>query len=116
MLYLQLPLLPWGGGGGGGSTAKGTALKSGSDADLVVFADPLESYISQKNERCNIIKEIHKQPEACQREKDFEVKFEISKWKAPRVLSLTLKSKVLNGSVDFDVRPAFNARGKTPEI
>lgn len=85
------------GGGGGGrwwSTAKGTALKSGSHADLVVFAEPLKSYTSQDNERCNIIKEIHKQLEACQ-QKDFEVKFEISKWKAPRVLSLTLKSKVL---------------------
>ncbi|XP_059974523.1 2'-5'-oligoadenylate synthase 2 isoform X1 [Mesoplodon densirostris] len=96
----------------GGSTAKGTALKSGSDADLVVFVDSLKSYTSQKNERCNIIKEIHKQLEACQQEKDFEVKFEISKWKAPRVLSFTLKSKVLNESVDFDVLPAFNALGE----
>ncbi|XP_068419766.1 2'-5'-oligoadenylate synthase 2 isoform X1 [Eschrichtius robustus] len=96
----------------GGSTAKGTALKSGSDADLVVFVDSLKSYTSQKNERCRIIKEIHKQLEACQQEKDFEVKFEISKWKAPRVLSFTLKSKVLNQSVDFDVLPAFNALGE----
>ena len=78
--------------------------------------DSLKSYTSQKNERCRIIKEIHKQLEACQQEKDFEVKFEISKWKAPRVLSFTLKSKVLNESVDFDVLPAFNALGKTPKI
>uniref|UniRef100_A0A8C6AH53 2'-5'-oligoadenylate synthetase 2 n=1 Tax=Monodon monoceros TaxID=40151 RepID=A0A8C6AH53_MONMO len=103
-------------GRGGWSTAKGTALKSSSHADLVVFADPLKSYTSQKNERCNIIKEIHKQLEACQQEKDFEVKFEISKWKAPRVLSLTLKSKVLNESVDFDVLPAFNALGELKSV
>uniref|UniRef100_A0A480S5S1 2'-5' oligoadenylate synthase n=2 Tax=Sus scrofa TaxID=9823 RepID=A0A480S5S1_PIG len=94
----------------GGSTAKGTALKN-SDADLVVFTDLLKSYTSQKNERCTIIKEIHKQLEACQQAQDFEVTFEISKWKAPRVLSFSLKSKVLNECVHFDVLPAFNALG-----
>ncbi|XP_065760645.1 2'-5'-oligoadenylate synthase 2-like isoform X1 [Muntiacus reevesi] len=96
----------------GGSTAKGTALKTGSNANLVVFADSLKSYTFPKNERCNIIKEIHKQLEACQQKKDFEVKFEISKWKAPWVLSFTLKSKVLNESVDFEVLPAFDALGE----
>ncbi|XP_043757618.1 2'-5'-oligoadenylate synthase 2 [Cervus elaphus] len=95
-----------------GSTAKGTALKTGSDANLVVFADSLKSYTSPKNERCNIIREIHKQLEACQQQKDFEVKFEISKWKAPWVLSFTLKSKVLNESIDFHVVPAFDALGE----
>ena len=69
-----------------------------------------------KSRDINIIKEIHEQLEACQQEKDFEVKFEISKWKPPWVLSFTLKSKVLNESVDFDVLPAFNALGKIPEI
>uniref|UniRef100_A0A8C0KYM0 2'-5'-oligoadenylate synthetase 2 n=1 Tax=Canis lupus dingo TaxID=286419 RepID=A0A8C0KYM0_CANLU len=96
----------------GGSTGKGTALKTGSDADLVVFPDSLKSYTSQKNERCRIIKEIHKQLVACQQEKEFAVKFEISKWKAPRVLSFSLKSKVLNESVNFDVLPAFNVLGQ----
>ncbi|XP_042817443.1 2'-5'-oligoadenylate synthase 3 isoform X3 [Panthera tigris] len=96
----------------GGSTGKGTALKTGSDADLVVFPDSLKSYTSQKSERCRIIKEIRKQLEACQQEKKLEVKFEISKWKAPRVLSFSLKSRVLNERVDFDVLPAFNALGQ----
>ncbi|XDA85659.1 hypothetical protein R6Z07F_015182 [Ovis aries] len=104
----QFAFLPW----GGGSTAKGTALKTGSDASFVVFTDSLKSYTSPKNESCNIIKEIHEQLEACQQQKDFEVKFEISKWKPPWVLSFTLKSKVLNESVDFDVLPAFNALGE----
>lgn len=79
-----------------------------------MFTDLLKSYTSQKNERCTIIKEIHKQLEACQQAQDFEVTFEISKWKAPRVLSFSLKSKVLNECVHFDVLPAFNALGKTP--
>lgn len=81
----------------------------------MVFPDSLKSYTSQKSERCSIIKEIRKQLEACQQEKKLEVKFEISKWKAPRVLSFSLKSRVLNERVDFDVLPAFNALGETPQ-
>lgn len=96
----------------GGSAGKGTALKTGSDADLVVFPSSIKSFASQITERTSIINEIRAQLEACQREKKFEVKFEMSKWKAPRVLSFSLKSKELNESVDFDVLPAFNVLGQ----
>lgn len=96
------------------SLGKGTTLKTGSDADLVVFTTSLKSYTSQNTERYDIIREIRKQLEACQQQEKFEVKFEISKWKAPRVLSFSLKSKEFNESVDFDVLPAFNALGETP--
>nr|XP_019589650.1 PREDICTED: 2'-5'-oligoadenylate synthase 2 isoform X1 [Rhinolophus sinicus] len=96
----------------GGSAGKGTTLKTGSDADLVVFTTSLKSYTSQNTERCDIIKEIRKQLEVCQQQERFEVKFEISKWKAPRVLSFSLKSKEFDESVDFDVLPAFNALDK----
>lgn len=77
-----------------------------------MFPDSLKSYTSQKTERCNIIKEIRKQLEACQQKEKFEVKFEISKWKTPRVLSFSLQSRALNERVDFDVLPAFNALGE----
>uniref|UniRef100_A0A8C5K002 2'-5' oligoadenylate synthase n=1 Tax=Jaculus jaculus TaxID=51337 RepID=A0A8C5K002_JACJA len=96
----------------GGSTAKGTALKHGSDADIVVFLSSLKSYTSQKAERSDIIREIRQQLETCQQTQNFEVTFEVSKWKAPRVLRFTLKSKSFNESVDFDVLPAFNALGQ----
>nr|XP_012611797.2 2'-5'-oligoadenylate synthase 2 [Microcebus murinus] len=95
----------------GGSTAKGTALKTGSDATLVVFRDSIKSYASQTSERSHIIKEIQKQLEVLQK-KEFEVTFEISVQKAPRALGFSLKSKVLNESIDFDVLPAFNALGQ----
>ncbi|XP_014396651.1 PREDICTED: 2'-5'-oligoadenylate synthase 3 [Myotis brandtii] len=98
-----------------GSSGKGTALRTGSDADLVVFVDSLTSFPSQKAERYNVIKEIKHQLEAYQRQvtdQEVEVTFEISKWEAPRVLSFSLKSRNLNGSVDFDVLPAFNALEK----
>uniref|UniRef100_A0A8C9USC2 2'-5' oligoadenylate synthase n=1 Tax=Spermophilus dauricus TaxID=99837 RepID=A0A8C9USC2_SPEDA len=96
----------------GGSAAKGTTLKTGSDADLVVFPSTLQSYTSQRNERDKVVQEIRRQLEAWQQKTQFEVTFEMSKWKAPRVLSFSLKSKNVNESVDFDVLPAFNALGE----
>ncbi|XP_012586256.1 PREDICTED: 2'-5'-oligoadenylate synthase 2 isoform X2 [Condylura cristata] len=96
----------------GGSSAKGTALKTGSDADLVVFLSAMKSYTSQKQQRKDIINEIHKQLEICREQEKFEVKFEIPKWEFPRVLSFSLKSKELKERVDFDVLPAFNALGE----
>lgn len=96
----------------GGSAAKGTALKTGSDADIIVFPNSFKSYTSQRAERSKVVEEIHTQLDACQQQKQFEVKFEISNRKAPWGLSFTLKSKMLNQSVDFDVMPAFNALGQ----
>ncbi|XP_053525876.1 2'-5'-oligoadenylate synthase 2 isoform X2 [Artibeus jamaicensis] len=100
----------------GGSTSKGTALKTGSDADIVLFIDSLVGYTSQKNEVSIVVQKIRNQLEAFQRrearEQKFEVKFEISKWNAPKVLSFSLKSKEFSDSVDFHVLPAYNALGQ----
>ncbi|XP_014642580.1 PREDICTED: 2'-5'-oligoadenylate synthase 3 [Ceratotherium simum simum] len=97
----------------GGSSAKGTALRGRSDADLVVFLNCFRQFAEQGNRRAEIISEIRAQLEACQQERQFEVKFEISKWENPRVLSFTLTSQtMLDQSVDFDVLPAFDALGQ----
>uniref|UniRef100_A0A8C6W2Z0 2'-5'-oligoadenylate synthase 3 n=1 Tax=Nannospalax galili TaxID=1026970 RepID=A0A8C6W2Z0_NANGA len=97
----------------GGSSAKGTALRGRSDADLVVFLSCFRQFTDQGNRRAEIISEIQAQLEACQQEKRFEVKFEISKRKNPRVLSFSLTSRtMLDHSVDFDVLPAFDALGQ----
>ncbi|XP_053444988.1 2'-5'-oligoadenylate synthase 3 isoform X1 [Nycticebus coucang] len=97
----------------GGSSAKGTALRGCSDADLVVFLSCFSHFTEQGNKRAEIISEIRAQLEACQREQQFEVKFEVSKWENPRVLSFSLTSQtMLDQSVDFDVLPAFNALGQ----
>ncbi|XP_068937785.1 2'-5'-oligoadenylate synthase 3 [Petaurus breviceps papuanus] len=96
----------------GGSSAKGTALRGRSDADLVVFVSCFCGFEDQGTNRAEIITEIRAQLEACRREKHFDVRFEISKWENPRVLSFTLMSKTLDHSVDFDVLPAFNALGQ----
>ncbi|XP_016058578.1 PREDICTED: 2'-5'-oligoadenylate synthase 3-like [Miniopterus natalensis] len=97
----------------GGSLAKGTALRGRSDADLVVFLSCFDRFTDQGNRRAEIISEIQAQLEACKRERQFEVKFEISKWENPRVLSFSLLSHtVLDQGVDFDVLPAFDALGQ----
>lgn len=82
-----------------------------------MFLSSLESYNSLKTNRSQFVQEIQKQLEefvqAQEQKKKWEVTFEISKWKAPRVLSFTLKSKTLNESVEFDVLPAYDALGKS---
>ncbi|XP_023369077.1 2'-5'-oligoadenylate synthase 2 [Otolemur garnettii] len=95
----------------GGSAAKGTALKTGSDAVLIVFHPSLDSYLSPASKQSKIIKEIQRQLKVCLRKK-FEVTFELSEKKSPKAPSFSLKSEVLNESVDFDVLPAFNALGQ----
>ncbi|XP_008593047.1 PREDICTED: 2'-5'-oligoadenylate synthase 1 [Galeopterus variegatus] len=98
----------------GGSSGKGTTIKDHSDADLVVFLSPLTSFKNQLRLREEYIKEIKKQLEACQREKEFDVKFEIqsSGLFGPRSLSFTLRSPQLQEGVNFDVLPAFDALGQ----
>ncbi|XP_023576320.1 2'-5'-oligoadenylate synthase 3 [Octodon degus] len=97
----------------GGSSAKGTALRGRSDADIVVFLSCFRHFTEQGIRRAELISEIRAQLEACQQKQHFEVRFEISKWENPRVLSFTLTSQtMLDQSVDFDVLPAFDALGQ----
>ncbi|XP_040842894.1 2'-5'-oligoadenylate synthase 1 [Ochotona curzoniae] len=96
----------------GGSSGKGTALKGRSDADLVVFLTNLTSFREQLDKRGEFITEIKTQLEACQREEQFQVRFAISKWDNPRVLSFVLSSRQLEEEVEFDVLPAYDALGQ----
>nr|QWT94742.1 2'-5'-oligoadenylate synthetase 1 [Bos indicus] len=98
----------------GGSSGKGTTLRGRSDADLVVFLTNLTSFREQLERRGEFIEEIRRQLEACQREKTFEVKFEVQKrqWENPRALSFVLRSPKLDQEVEFDVLPAFDALGQ----
>ncbi|XP_059974526.1 2'-5'-oligoadenylate synthase 1-like [Mesoplodon densirostris] len=98
----------------GGSSGKGTTLRGRSDADLVVFLTNLTSFQEQLQRRGEFIREIRRQLEACQREKTFEVKFEVHKqqWENPRALSFVLRSPQLYEWVQFDVLPAFDALGQ----
>lgn len=96
----------------GGSSAKGTALRTGSDADLVIFLTSIQSYSHQESKRKEIIEEIQKKLEECQRQKRFEVHIERTKWDNPRVLSFRLRSMKVPEFIDFDVLPAYDALGQ----
>ncbi|XP_008059933.1 2'-5'-oligoadenylate synthase 1 isoform X1 [Carlito syrichta] len=98
----------------GGSSGKGTALRGRSDADLVVFLSPFDSFQDQLHLRKEYIEEIRRQLEACQREKLFSVEFKVQNplWNNPRALSFVLSSSQLKEEVEFDVLPAFDALGQ----
>lgn len=81
----------------------------------MVFLSCFQHFSEQGSRRAEIISEIRAQLEACQRKQKFDVKFEISNRKNPRVLSFSLTSQtLLDQSVDFDVLPAFDALGEVP--
>ncbi|XP_050014883.1 2'-5'-oligoadenylate synthase 3-like [Alexandromys fortis] len=102
---------------GGGSSAKGTALQGRSDADLVVFLSCFRQFSEQGSHLAGVISEFRAQLEACQQKQKFDVKFEISNRKNPRVLSFSLTSQtLLDQSVDFDVLPAFDALGLQSQL
>ncbi|CAM2103358.1 unnamed protein product [Caretta caretta] len=84
----------------GGSLGKGTSLKGGSDADLVVFLSCFKGYSDQETIRAVIIKEIKRMLEKCQQQKQFEVSIKQSRWPNPRVLSFMMSSKMLDESIE----------------
>ncbi|NP_001025017.2 2',5'-oligoadenylate synthetase 1 [Bos taurus] len=98
----------------GGSSGKGTTLKDLSDADLVVFLTNLTSFQENFEHRVRFIKEIRRQLEAYQRQKTFEVEFEVLKQRKRkrRALSFVLRSPWFCQGVKFDVLPAFDALAK----
>ncbi|CAI5797571.1 2' [Podarcis lilfordi] len=97
----------------GGSSGRGTALKGGSDADLVLFLDIFNGYEDQETNRWFIIQEIEKRLKQCRERirSDLEVRIEKPKWDNPRVLSFQLRSGDFTEYIDFDVLPAFDALG-----
>lgn len=80
----------------------------------MVFLTNLTSFREQLDKRGEFITEIKTQLEACQREEQFQVRFAISKWDNPRVLSFVLSSRQLEEEVEFDVLPAYDALGEHP--
>uniref|UniRef100_A0A8D0GSJ9 2'-5' oligoadenylate synthase n=1 Tax=Sphenodon punctatus TaxID=8508 RepID=A0A8D0GSJ9_SPHPU len=96
----------------GGSLGKGTALKAGSDADIVVFLTTFKKYKDQEENRKLIIEEIRKRLVECQEKKQFEVHITQSEQENPRVLSFKLRSKTIEDYVEFDLLPAFDALGQ----
>eukprot|EP00061_Rhincodon_typus_P009273 g32646.t1 len=99
----------------GGSSGKGTALRNGSDADLVVFLSCFQSFQEQRNKRQEILEGIQQVLKACASSIAYEISdISISVIQnsniPPKSLSFALKSKKkCSNCVEFDILPAFNA-------
>ncbi|KAM6422956.1 2'-5'-oligoadenylate synthase 1 [Liasis olivaceus] len=96
----------------GGSLGKGTAMKQGSDADLVVFLDVFKTYEDLERKRKCVIEEIERRLTECRMELKLNVDFEKSKWLNPRVLQFRLRSKNSEDCIEFDVLPALDILGQ----
>uniref|UniRef100_UPI00398EF3E0 2'-5'-oligoadenylate synthase 2-like n=1 Tax=Pristiophorus japonicus TaxID=55135 RepID=UPI00398EF3E0 len=99
----------------GGSTGKGTALRNGSDADLVVFLSCFKGFQEQRDTRQEVLEEIRQMLETCSRSlayeiRDINITIIPNSSIPPKSLSFALKSKKRSSdSVEFDVLPAFVA-------
>ncbi|NXI38780.1 OASL2 protein, partial [Galbula dea] len=103
----------------GGSVGKGTALKSNSDADVVLFLSCFSSYQEQKHKRTHILDLIKKRLHACSESLMFTVNISEPRYKGPgnkpRSLSLTLSSKMSLESIEVDILPAYDALGQVSQ-
>uniref|UniRef100_UPI00398EE1A3 2'-5'-oligoadenylate synthase 1-like n=1 Tax=Pristiophorus japonicus TaxID=55135 RepID=UPI00398EE1A3 len=96
----------------GGSSGKGTALRNGSDADLVVFLSCFKDFQEQRDTRQEVLEEIRQMLERCSRSLAYEIRdinITIIPNISPKSLSFVLKSKKNSNNVEFDVLPAFDA-------
>lgn len=104
----------------GGSSGKGTALKNGSDADLVVFLSCFQSLQDQNKERGNVIEEIREMLNKCRKSIAYELEIDEPRvnldpkgqLRQPRSLSFRIRSRKVNEAIDVDVLPAFDILGQ----
>ncbi|XP_078523383.1 2'-5'-oligoadenylate synthase 1-like [Lissotriton helveticus] len=100
----------------GGSSGKGTTLKNGSDADLVVFLSCFQSLQDQNKERGHVIEEIREMLNKCRKSIAYELDIDEprvnldpkGKLRQPRSLSFRIRSQKGNEAIDVDVLPAFD--------
>ncbi|XP_062890253.1 uncharacterized protein LOC134338391 [Mobula hypostoma] len=100
----------------GGSLGKGTALKNGSDADLVIFLNHFRCFEDQKRNRAENLTIIREKLEACRDFIGHDIIMSESKiipsHSSPRSLSFQLRLTEHFDYVEVDVLPAFDALGQ----
>ncbi|XP_032898951.1 2'-5'-oligoadenylate synthase 3-like [Amblyraja radiata] len=99
----------------GGSLGKGTAVKNGSDADLVVFLNHFKCFDDQKKNRAEILSNIRELLLKYEKNIGRQIKMSqpriIPALSSPRSLNLLFKSTESSDFVEVDVLPAFDALG-----
>ncbi|XP_055493611.1 2'-5'-oligoadenylate synthase 3-like [Leucoraja erinacea] len=95
----------------GGSLGKGTAVKNGSDADLVVFLNNFKSFEDQTGNRTEILTDIRGLLLKYEKNIGHQIKMTPPKTN-PRSLNFQFKSTRSSDFVEVDVLPAFDALGQ----
>ncbi|XP_032898950.1 2'-5'-oligoadenylate synthase-like protein 2 [Amblyraja radiata] len=99
----------------GGSLGKGTAVKNGSDADMVVFLNYFKCFDDQKKNRAEILSNIRELLLKYEKNIGHQIKMSqpriIPALSSPRSLNLLFKSTESSDFVEVDVLPAFDALG-----
>ncbi|XP_069792257.1 uncharacterized protein [Narcine bancroftii] len=100
----------------GGSLGKGTALRNGSDADLVIFLNNFKCFEDQKRNRVEILITIRMLLESCEKRLGHEIIMSepkiIPPGSSPRSLNFQFRSTESSDSIEVDVLPAFDALGQ----
>ncbi|XP_032879454.1 2'-5'-oligoadenylate synthase 1-like [Amblyraja radiata] len=100
----------------GGSLGKGTAVKNGADADLVVFLNNFKSFEDQTGNRTEILRVISDLLLKYEKNIGHQIKMTPPKINhsssPPRSLNFQFKSTRSSDFVEVDVLPAFDALGQ----
>lgn len=98
----------------GGAYARGTALRGGCDAELVIFLSCFRSYGDQNTGRTETLGAIRVLLESWGRHPGPGLTFQLSEPKAPGVLQFRLMSADQENWMDVSLVPAFDVLGEEP--
>ena len=96
----------------GGSFGRGTDLRGGCDAELVIFLNCFKDYKDQGARRGQILEEIRAQLESWWQDRVPSLSLKFPEQSAPGALQLQLASAALESRVDVSLLPAFDAIGE----
>uniref|UniRef100_A0A7N5K781 2'-5'-oligoadenylate synthetase 1 domain-containing protein n=1 Tax=Ailuropoda melanoleuca TaxID=9646 RepID=A0A7N5K781_AILME len=96
----------------GGSFGRGTDLRGGCDAELVIFLNCFHDYKDQRARRTEILNEMQAQLETCWQDPDSGLSLRFPDQTVTRALQLQLVSTALESWMDVTLLPVFDAVGE----
>lgn len=96
----------------GGSFGRGTDLRGGCDAELVVFLNCFHDYEDQRARSTEILNEMRVQLESCWQDPDSGLSLRFPDQTVTRALQLQLVSTALESWMDVTLLPVFDAVGE----
>ncbi|XP_048077470.1 2'-5'-oligoadenylate synthase 3 isoform X1 [Ursus arctos] len=96
----------------GGSFGRGTDLRGGCDAELVIFLNCFHDYEDQRARSTEILNEMRAQLESCWQDPDSGLSLRFPDQTVTRALQLQLVSTALESWMDVTLLPVFDAVGQ----